>query len=102
MILGDIQSLCNDRTVSVYVLLGYSVAGVYIVVMVRSRWMRVVWATACRCKLTVPATTSGGPSGDTGERVSLSRALKESCTNLDYRKECLFDCPEFKECCIYV
>ena len=49
--------------------------------------------------LQVPATTSGGPSGDTGERVSLSQALKESSTNLGYRKECLFDCPEIKECC---
>ena len=86
------QYLCNDRTVSVDVLMGYSVTGVYIVVMVRSRWMQVVWATACRCNT----------KRRHGERVSLSRALKESSTNLDYRKECLFDCPEFKECCIYV
>ena len=28
--------------------------------------------------LSVPATTGGGPGGDTGEGVSLSRALKES------------------------
>ena len=26
--------------------MGYSVPGVYIVVMVRSRWIRVVWETA--------------------------------------------------------
>ena len=32
--------------------------------------------------LQVPATTSGGPSGDTGEGVSLSRALKESSTDI--------------------
>ena len=55
-----------------------------------------------RMSLQVPATNSGGPSGDTGERVSFSQALKESSTNLDYRKECLFDCPDFKECRIYV
>ena len=28
--------------------------------------------------LQVPATTSGGPSGDTGERVSLSRVPRKS------------------------
>ena len=30
--------------------------------------------------LQVPATTSGGSGGDTGEGVSLSRALRESGT----------------------
>ena len=43
-------SKCNDWTVRIDVLVGYSVTGVQIVVMVRSRWMRVVWATACHCK----------------------------------------------------
>ena len=32
------------------VLVGYSVVGVQIVVMVRSGQMWVVWATACHCK----------------------------------------------------
>ena len=55
-----------------------------------------------RVSLQVPATTSGGPSGDTWEGVSLSRALKESSTNLGDRKECLCGCPEIDECYIYI
>ena len=37
-----------------------------------------------------------------GKVVSLSRALKESSTNLGDRKECLCGCPEIDECYIYV
>ena len=54
-----------------------------------------------RVLLQVPATIVAGQVVTQGKAVSLSRALKESSTNLDYRKACLFDCPEFKECCIY-
>ena len=36
---------CNDQTRNLDVIMGYSVAGMYIVVMVHSRWIRVVWAT---------------------------------------------------------
>ena len=43
--------LCNDRTLYMFVLVGYSVAGVRIVVVVRSGQMWVVWATACRCRV---------------------------------------------------
>ena len=44
------------------VLVGYSVAGIQIVVVVHSGWMWVVWATVCRCRFT---PRSGRPSGDT-------------------------------------
>ena len=50
----------------------------------------------------IPATTSGGPNGDTGERVSLSQALKESSTQICVKEKCLCDCPEISECEIYV
>ena len=39
--------------------------------------------------LPVPATTGGGPGSDTGEGVSLSRALKESSTKIYHREKCL-------------
>ena len=40
--------------------------------------------------LPVPATTSGGPGGDTGKGVSLSRALKESSTGFDVLEEVVY------------
>ena len=42
--------------------------------------------------LQVPATTSGGPGGDTGEGVSLSRTLRESGTIIG-KKVFLCVCP---------
>ena len=42
-----------------------------------------------RVSLPVPATTGGGSGGDTGEGVSLSRALKESSTEIYHKEECL-------------
>ena len=42
--------MCNDRTGNLDVIMGYSVAGMYIVAMVHGRWIRVVWATTCHCE----------------------------------------------------
>ena len=44
--------------------------------------------------LPVPATTSCVPGGDTGEGVSLSRALKESSTTICDEKEFICVCRE--------
>ena len=43
--------------------------------------------------LRVPATTSGGPCGDTRDWVSVSRALEESSTTIYDTKEFLCVCP---------
>ena len=67
--------ICSDRTVSVDVLMGYSVAGVYIVVMVCSRWMRVVWATACHCKFP-PRLVAGQAVTQGKESVCLGRSKR--------------------------
>ena len=52
--------------------------------------------------LRVPATTSGGPCGDTGDWVSLSRALRESSTIICCEKEFLCDCPANVKRYLYV
>ena len=46
-----------------------------------------------RVVATVPAMTGGGPCGDTGDCVSLSRALEESSSTLYDKKELLCVCP---------
>ena len=52
------------------VLVGYSVAGIRIVVLILSGRMWVVWAIVCRCK----------PSGDTWRvRQFVSGAQRERC-----------------------
>ena len=45
--------MCSDQTGNQDVIMGYSVAGMYIVVMVHGRWIRVVWATSWRCEFPV-------------------------------------------------
>ena len=52
--------------------------------------------------LQVPATIVAGQAVTQGKAVSLSRALKESRTEICVKEKCSFDCPEFKECLIYV
>ena len=55
-----------------------------------------------RVSLQVPATIVAGQTVTQGKAVSLSRALKESSTQICAKEKCSFDFPEFKECCIYV
>ena len=55
--------------------MGYSVAGVYIVVMVRGRWIRVVWATTCRCKFP-PRLVAGLAVTQGKESVCLGRSKR--------------------------
>ena len=54
--------------------------------MVRGRWISCCLGN--HVSLPVPATTSGGPGGDTGEGVSLSRALRESGTKICVKRSC--------------
>ena len=44
--------------------------------------------------LRVPATTCGGPCSDTGDWVSLSRALEESGSTLYDKRVFMSVCPE--------
>ena len=71
--------------------MGYSVAGMYIVVMVHGRWIRVVWATSCRCEFP-PRLVAGLAVTQETESV-LSRALEESGSTLYDKKEFLCVCP---------
>ena len=52
--------------------------------------------------LLVPATTGGGPVRDTGEGVSLSRALRESGTMICSKKEFICVCPAKVKIYLYV
>ena len=64
----------NDRSFYMIVLVGYGVAGLRIVDMVRSGRMLVVWATAC-CNKFAPAQAV-----TRGEAASLSRGAQQSGT----------------------
>ena len=55
--------------------MGYNVAGVYIVVMVRSRWNRAVWATAFHCKFP-PQLVVGQAVTQGKESVCLRRSKR--------------------------
>ena len=68
-----IRYKCNDRPFYVVILEGYSVAGVYIVVMVRSRRMLDCLGNLVLCQ--VPATTVAGQATT---RVKLSVCLGRS------------------------
>ena len=63
--------LCNDRPFYVVILEGYSVVGVCIVVVGRSRWMLGCLGNLVLCS----HNDGGGPGDNTCESVSLSRAL---------------------------
>ena len=88
------HTLCNDRTVRVDVLMGYSVAGMQIVAMVRGRRIRVVWATTCRCQF--PLRLVEGLAVTQGkESVSLGRSERVVLTYV--LKKLFYDCPAIEK-----
>ena len=81
--------MCNDRTVSLDVLMGYSVVGMYIVAMVHGRWIRVVWATTCRCEFP-PRLVAGLAVTQGTESVCLGRLKRAVVHYIINRSSCVF------------